>query len=688
MQYKTSPHLLNLGQRGKRLARIISWSVIIILLIVFFFQARYLVREVKNASHSISDTSGQALWHIESALDSLGRLSFDQAKEELSQANLEFAGLEEELERSALYQVARLFPYGRDAFRLLGGARLALAAGQDLTEVVKILASPVEFGYLPSGLFPPSTATDSLVMPEEIGRINFLVTISRLANNMKGASLKLSRANQELARVNGKVVPTNFRENFGKVKSTLKDLEGSLTNLSYFTERLDRVFGADGLRRYLVLFQNNNEIRATGGFIGSFALVDIDHGRIKRIEMPGTGSYALQKYLRVSVASPRPLWPLKPQWQFHDANWFADWPASAEKLAWFYENSGGVTVDGVVAITADLVAELLDFLGPIELARYGKTIDGASFIEEIQKHVEVESRMKKEEPKQILVDLAPKILEKILTFQEEKNSQNLIAFLQFLNKSLLEKKVLVWLKDEELEEWLEKENWAGQIRENSKDFLYLVVSNSNGAKTEGVIDQALSHQITVDPQGNFLAEVTVERSHLGKPGELFTGKESIDWLRFYLPEGSVLLEAEGFEKILARAFMQAPIGSLSQDEDLMRIEKEEKFNFDLGIRETKEFGKTCFGGFLRVKPGEISRARIKYRLPISAKNKGIFSYSLLVQKQPGMKPGKFESRFVFEDGLPEVRWQYPEDESLKVNENSIEFRTKLDQDKYWAVVLD
>lgn len=666
--------------------KFIFWLIIIVLIFVSFIPIQEINRQVREAKEVVIASSLQALEHFQLASEGLTKLDFDRARQELEKANQSLTVAEKKLGTSFLLKIAQFLPFGADAFHFLRGSQYLAKAGQSLVGIIEILVSPVEVSLVPGDLIQPNQSADSLILPEKLTRINFLVTVSRLEECLEEAETKIRLANRQFNKVNSRIIPSEFRQQFEKIRTNLKNSEASIKNFTFLINQLDEVFGAKEFRRYLVVFQNNNEMRATGGFIGSFAVFDIDKGRIKRVILPAQGSYALQKYLKTNLASPRPLWPLKPHWQFHDANWFPDWPASARKLAWFYENSGGSTVDGVIAITADLVANLIDIVGPIETPE-GITIDGANFISEVQKIVEIEAREKDQAPKQILVDLAPQVLEKIFSLPETRDEKKLVAILELLNRGLAQKQILFYFNNSEVQNWLTKENLVGQVRSTGKDYLYVNSSNGNGAKTEGVINQTVEHQAELTADGSIVDEVSIVRVHQGERGELFTGKESIDWLRIYVPKGSVLLEADGFEKVLASAFMKAEIGLLVQDKDLAEIEKEINLYESLGVRETQEFGKTCFGGWVQTKPGQTSTVKIKYRLPFSLEAQETSSYSLLVQKQPGMKPQEFSSKLILSKTPREIVWQYPDDESLNIDKKSIEFKTFLSQDKYWAVVI-
>ncbi|MBI4434335.1 DUF4012 domain-containing protein, partial [Candidatus Uhrbacteria bacterium] len=140
---------------------------------------------------------------------------------------------------------------------------------------------------------------------------------------------------------------------------------GELRRAEQLLPILRALGGIDRPRRLLLVFQNPAELRPTGGFMGSVALVDVAGGRVTALELPPGGTYDLSGITRLRVIPPEPLRLVSTTWQFHDANWFPDFPTSARKLRWFYEASGGPSVDAVVAVNAPVLEDILALTGPI-----------------------------------------------------------------------------------------------------------------------------------------------------------------------------------------------------------------------------------------------------------------------------------------------------------------------------------
>jgi len=242
-----------------------------------------------------------------------------------------------------------------------------------------------------------------------------------LRDNLSAILPDVAAASDKIYGVKIEAVPGDKQEAFQILQGKLPQLVSGMKNLISVSDLLIKFLGDEMDKRYLVVFQNPGEIRPTGGFIGSLALVDFRRGEIKNMEVPGGGSYDFEGSLKERIVSPGPLRLVAARWQLQDANWFFDFPTSAQKIKWFYEKSGGPTVDGVIALNADLVADFLAIVGPIEMPEYGKTISKENFIEEVQKSVELEYDKAENKPKQIIADMAPKLISKLLHYVPIQN---------------------------------------------------------------------------------------------------------------------------------------------------------------------------------------------------------------------------------------------------------------------------
>lgn len=522
-----------------------------------------------------------------------------------------------------------------------------LNAGNHLTEAAKIITSG--FSTLNDGAIPPTT---------QLMNIN---------EALRAAYPLIDAANLELDSISIESIPQNARDSVSALKTTVVAVRESALLAIDLLPQLEQFLGVDHTKRYLVIFQNPNELRPTGGFIGSFALVDFDRGVMKIIDIPGGGSYDTNCCLNEHVISPEPLHLIEPHWQFRDSNWFPDFPTSAQKIAWFYEKSGGPSVDGVISLNATVIPELLKLTGPIDVPEFNREFTAENFILETQKIVEVEYDKTENKPKKLIGLLTPKLLDRLLALPK----QQWLPALEILQSALETKDVQVYSNDPEIETAFEQVGWTGELHQTNGDYLMVVSSNIAGGKTSGVIETKINHRATIANDGTIIDQLEIIRTHHGSKGEQFTGVRNVEYLRTYVPEGSELISVDGFAPPPPELF-QKPNADYVPDPDLVRLTNLIETDPLTGTATFTESGKTVFGNWMQVDPGQTVTAHLAYRLPFrvifsqnsipsplqAILNLPTFSqYSLLLEKQSGFTP-TINSSIQFPSTYS-LRWQSP-----------------------------
>ncbi len=451
--------------------------------------------------------------------------------------------------------------------------------------------------------------------------------------------------------------------------------------------------GNSSPRRYLVVFQNPTELRPTGGFIGSFALVDIQNGEIKNLQVPPGGSYDLQGSLKQHVHSPIPLNVINSQWEFQDANWFPDFPASAQKLMWFLEKSQGPSVDGVIAINSTLLPELLAVVGPIKIPGSKTQLDEKNALTTVRDSIDVASLSNEKNPKQIIANAAPAVIETI----KAGKSEHFLPVITTLLKALESRDIQIYAKDSDLEKQIADFGWDGSMRTNpSGDFLSVINTNIGGQKTDGLITQVIDHQAKISDDGTVQITVRISRSQR-KSLRPFEGGPNVSYVRFYVPEGSKLTSALGFS-VPAESMFQAPESWQKTDTDLAATEYEVGFDPASGTRITKEFNHSVFGNWMITKPDGKSEAIISYTLPqhvspiaptgLSKLAEALYgaprpaSYSVYIQRQSGVTNTELTSRVI----LPES-WglSWITDNRARIAENGAILTVPFVNDIYYGI---
>lgn len=480
--------------------------------------------------------------------------------------------------------------------------------------------------------------------------------IRALGEHLGSALPHLQNASDAIERTSTRGIPDQYKAAVLAAKDEFPPLVSGLREATEVSGFLAGLLGDKEPKRYLVVFQNDTELRPTGGFIGSFALLDVRDGKIVNLDIPGGGSYDLQGQLTAHLVAPRPLRLINPRWEFQDANWSPDFPTTAKRLAWFYDKAGGPTVDGVIAVNADVMRALLDVIGEVDVPGYDVTVDGQNFIPTAQNEVENDYDKAANTPKQFIADLAPQVLDKI--FSADK--QSFLALVGVLNDALATKDVQMWFTDADQQAEAAKFGWTGETKTVPGDYLQIVHTNIAGQKTDGKMKERVTHVAKILPNGETIVTLTIERTHTGVKGEEFTGVRNVDWLRVYVPEGSTLVEATGdFEQPSASLFSLPESGDVA-DPDIAAQEDSIVTDKASGTRTMRDLGKTVFANWVQTDPGETSTVTFVYRLPdgtVTPRTKTthrliggdvaagtVDAYSLFVQKQSGSTPTDFTSR--------------------------------------------
>lgn len=456
--------------------------------------------------------------------------------------------------------------------------------------------------------------------------------IGQLRESLAFAVPQVAAAQTELAAADVSNLPTDAAPAIQTVRAMLPEAEGSLRLLQAATESLYTVLGLGEWQRYLVVFQNPNEIRATGGFLGSYALIDVADGKVIRIEIPGGGFYDLEVSSQVRVRAPAPLRLLRVVWQIWDANWWPDFPTSARKLAEFYEHSRGPSVDGVIAINAPFLERLLAVTGPVEMADYGVTVTAENVILETQRQVELLYDREENRPKQFIANLAAQLLPRLTAPAAGQQP----ALLAAVTEAVLAREIQLYSAHPNVQAMVSELGASGELKSTGNgDYLAVIATNIGGEKTDGVITQHIQHRAQIANDGSVIDTVTLTRAHHGAPGETFTGAVNNAYLRFYVPEGSELLEAEGFA-FPKGGVEQAAAPDLGEDVALASVEGAHDVHPVSGVETWRETKKTVFAHWLSVPPGEERTVRLRYRLPNAiTEDHGI--WRLYVQAQSGRR---------------------------------------------------
>lgn len=423
------------------------------------------------------------------------------------------------------------------------------------------------------------------------------------------------KKNMELINVNRypeKIGSQEVRSKLTNIKITVADLSTLFINARPLLENLPSLLGQPKSKKYLILFQNDKELRPTGGFITAYAIFKIDKGKI--IVEVSDDIYKLDEIYNPTMSPPKQFLTHLKQYKLYlrDANFEPDYVVSMKKFEEMYSTIPGITqIDGIIALDTHVLVESMKILGPIPAYGTNFTIDNDSrcdcprVIYDLEEYAGKRVGYVREQRKDIIGVLLYQIMQKALGVSP---SQYWGKLFQMMISEFNQKHILVYLHEENSQKSLEALNYAGRIAENiSGDYLHINDANLGGAKSNMFVKHFIKIDYTKGQDGSIIKTLTIEYKNPNEgskgcnleAGGLCLNGLMPNWVRIYVPSGSELLDFQGSE--------DPPVTS-------------EAYQY------------TVFDGFITVKPTSIAKLTVKYKLPNNLKGNQL---SLYLQKQPG-----------------------------------------------------
>lgn len=404
--------------------------------------------------------------------------------------------------------------------------------------------------------------------------------------------------------------------------------------------------------KILLLFQNPTEIRPAGGFIGSFGYIALNKGSVQEIKIDDI--YNADRQLNIKVAPPRELSAITTIWGARDANWFFDFPMSAEKVSYFLENSKlfsdlGTKFENIIAINTNLLESFLEITGPIEIPEYNLTIDRSNFLKEIQFEVEA-GRDKKpgQNPKRVLSFLAPILIDKLKNLDDNGK----IKMINIFKEAVAQKDIMAFSKNESVQKIFLEYNLSGESFSIPKDWNgdYLAVINTNvaGGKSDAFISQQIQLESQILEDGTISDNLKITRSHTGQNEKDWWYKAvNKNYVKILTPKQSELISIKNNDTSPYKYI--SPAKNLIKDPDLQNMENSLIYNEEYKIWQGGDNNKNILGTWFDTAAGKTKTLEASFKqsgkINIGDEAKFVF----VLDKQSGVE-GSFEYKITAPPG--------------------------------------
>ena len=434
-----------------------------------------------------------------------------------------------------------------------------------------------------------------------------------------------------------KIKNTVVRKRIVDLKATIDDAANLFVNAQPLLTSFPSILGEPKEKRYLVIFQNDKELRPSGGFMTAYAQFRFVRG--KAILEKADDIYALDATLKKKFPAPPEIQTyLKGVYNLNlrDTNLSPDFKLSMQKFEELYaQTSGEKNIDGIFAVDTHVLVEALRILGPLYV--YGrefsavndKRCDCPRAVYELEDYSSRPVNYVRTDRKDIIGVLLHAIMQQALGVSPSKYWGSLF---QMLIAEINQKHIQAYMHDPTTQKGVESFNLGGRIMQkgdtaavfkydegNGWDYLNINNANMGGAKSNMFVSEKIIKDTTVKSDGTLQTKLTVDykNPYAGSDCGLESGGLCLNaplrnWVRVYVPAGSKIDESRG---------TQSPLTGKAE-----------------GMKTYDSLGKTVFEGYLTVNPLGSAKLEITYSSPVKSSDG---KYRILLQKQAGTSDQDF-----------------------------------------------
>ncbi len=610
------PTIIN--NRPKPKGRIIlpkkSLIIVGIAAIALFVFGLILTSPVRKVYSDAKDTFQQ----VKITVDSLKKQNIEQASADLDKTKGKLNQTQKSLDAISFVKfIPILGMYYGDAQHLVKAGFYGLSAAEVLIDSVEPYADILGLKGK-KGSFVAGTASQRIQTA--------VTTMGKITPHIDDIAVQIEGARKEIDAVDPNrypafIVGPKVKNGLSQLRQLVDQGATLISDARPLIKILPSLMGDQTERKYLVLFQNDKELRPTGGFITAYAVFRVESGVIHVDRSDDI--YALDNGIFGKPKAPAPILKYLPQvplLNLRDSNLSPDFITSMETFNSLYKKAAGyVPVDGIIVLDTNVLVSTIKILddevyaGGIRFtSKEDSRCDCPQVIYELERLISTPKSVDlkvttlaavQAQRKDLIGTLLYAIMDKAL-----KSSPKLYwgPLFQDMLGQVQQKHIMFDIYNKDAQSGIEALNAAGRIRSFEGDYLHINQANFGGAKSNLFVQEAVTQNYETAGDGVITKKITINYKNPHAPsdcnlerGNLCINAVLRDWVRVYVPKGSKLIDSRGSE-----------VQMISYD----------------------ELGKTVFEGFLTVRPKGSAVFSVSYTLPFKVKDGNL---PLYIQKQPG-----------------------------------------------------
>ncbi len=448
----------------------------------------------------------------------------------------------------------------------------------------------------------------------------YLKEIEKNSFKLDEATYRISLASEIIKNLNTTVFPKVLQDKIIDIKRLVSELEEGTLAFSETVNFLPEILGVNERKRYLIFFQNESELRSSGGWLSSYGIVGIEGGQIRELFVDdiynADGALKIQNKRHTPPKSMVNALEIT-DWPLSLVNWYPDLSDSMVEAEPFIQDLGkGNRIDGLITVDVAFIQKLLNKWEGIEVPGETELVTSDNLYDKIfEMHREFTPGSTQKAT--FLANLANEIVKKLLSM----SISELISTGDILEESLNEKHLQATFKNTQAFNFFNSRNWANSLDSRYNNAPIAIDWNWGANKANLYLDKNYTLTITVRDTDtiDFFYSIAVENL---STSEIYPEGDYVNYQRIYIPPEATVLRINGMEendytvykesgfKVIGGWF-NTPIRSTNMLEVGYRVERSsDSANFPIKIQEQNAF----LNLNLFKQPGEKRHA---YRIDLS-----------------------------------------------------------------------
>ncbi len=468
--------------------------------------------------------------------ESITQLNFDEIDKITDSLSTNTSRVEDSFNRlSWLFSLLEKKDEYVNLSQVIQGTKYIAEGGQDLAIGLKPLAQYVND-------FTPSISFES----QNENAQEYTSYLEAIKNNkyiLQEGTYKILLAQSLISSADTRNYPSLLKTTVNDYKDLVSQISKSIKPISNVSEFLPDLLGLNQRRRYIILLQDNGEIRSTGGSISNYAIIAIENGQIR--ELYTDDIYNAQAIMKLKGKVYRtPASMMKGlsgvSFSFPLVNWDPNLDntlLSSEQFV--YDLGKGNSLDGIITLDTVFIQRLLDKWGGIEVPGESELINSENFYPRVFKE-HSNDLVSEPRPSVFLADFFNTIITKIFSRKIMDNKD----VYEVIKDSIDEKHILFSFKNLPAQSYLNENGWVSNLDQKFGAAPIDIDWNWGGNKANLYIkkNHTLNIQIKDEKTIDYTYQITIEND---SEKQEFPQGEYKNYIRVYIPYNAELTSLRG-----------------------------------------------------------------------------------------------------------------------------------------------